>query len=454
MCKKEGCDDRMAQRTVALCNGTYIGIESIYTVVNGRQINIPEKLKYLRAKSRNNELFCPCGCGSNLVLVAGDKNLREQHFRIKDGSFNQNCKVTTEGKSSVNSKIVLKCWLDDKLKSKDIESRVPIHAVDDINRKYEFSFLSRSKKIALSYCYGRANLSDEKLSILKDNSQGIQIIYVVDSMNGGSVGQYPEGLMKIQDKQGYCLLMKADEAYYSKAELEAVFYAQDIDGLWQEVSFAKGLLKDFYINDDGKILYINELLTSKLFKKKSEFLSCIEHEKSRRMEEEKRRDEIFKRIVEQEEHKQAEKVRRMEELKEKHRLEEEKCQIEKRKREEDFKRNMESNFSQQEKQVRDSEGNRWIKCEFCGKIAMEDGFSSYGGIGHINLGTCKECLANNPAVKQRNEEKIKIARGKVNYNPNICPECGGKLCERNGTYGKFMGCSNYPICRYSRKIRQ
>ena len=423
--EKEGCDERMAQRTVALCNGKYIGIESIYTVVNGRQINIPERLKYLRTKSRSNELFCPCGCGSNLVLVAGDRNLREQHFRIKDGSFNQNCKVTTEGKNSVNSKIVLKCWLDDKLKSKDIESRVPIHAVDDINRKYEFSFLSRSKKIAISYCYGRANLSDEKLNILKDNSQGIQIIYVVDSMNGGSVGQYPEGLMKIQEKQGYCLLMKADEAYYSKAELEAVFYAQDIDGLWQEVSLAKGLLKDFYINDDGEILYINELLTSKLSKKKSEFLSCIEHEKSRRIEA----------------------------LKEKHRLEEEKRQIEKRKREEDFKRNMESNFSQQEKPVRDGDGNRWIKCEFCGKIAMEDDFDSRGGIGHINLGTCKECFANNPAVKQKNEEIIKKARGKVKYNPNICPECGGKLCERNGPYGKFMGCSNYPIYRYSRKIR-
>lgn len=423
--EKEGCDERMAQRTVALCNGKYIGIESIYTVVNGRQINIPERLKYLRTKSRSNELFCPCGCGSNLVLVAGDRNLREQHFRIKDGSFNQNCKVTTEGKNSVNSKIVLKCWLDDKLKSKDIESRVTIHAVDDINRKYEFSFLSRSKKIAISYCYGRANLSDEKLNILKDNSQGIQIIYVVDSMNGGSVGQYPEGLMKIQEKQGYCLLMKADEAYYSKAELEAVFYAQDIDGLWQEVSLAKGLLKDFYINDDGEILYINELLTSKLSKKKSEFLSCIEHEKSRRIEA----------------------------LKEKHRLEEEKRQIEKRKREEDFKRNMESNFSQQEKPVRDGDGNRWIKCEFCGKIAMEDDFDSRGGIGHINLGTCKECFANNPAVKQKNEEIIKKARGKVKYNPNICPECGGKLCERNGPYGKFMGCSNYPICRYSRKIR-
>lgn len=97
----------MAQRTVCLCDGNYIGIETIYTVINGQQINIPEKLKELRVKSQNNELFCPCGCGSNLILVAGDRNLRKQHFRLKDGAFNGDCHVVTEGKISVASKIVL-----------------------------------------------------------------------------------------------------------------------------------------------------------------------------------------------------------------------------------------------------------------------------------------------------------------------------------------------------------
>ncbi|MCD8325475.1 MAG: hypothetical protein LUC90_01975 [Lachnospiraceae bacterium] len=66
----------MAQRTVCLCDGKYIGIETIYTVVDGQQINIPQKLHELRIKSRNNQLFCPCGCGSNLILVAGDQNKR------------------------------------------------------------------------------------------------------------------------------------------------------------------------------------------------------------------------------------------------------------------------------------------------------------------------------------------------------------------------------------------
>ena len=71
----------------------------------------------------------------------------------------------------------------------------------------------------------------------------------------------------------------------------------------------------------------------------------------------------------QQQKEEAEKRRK--EFEEKRRIEVERQQEEKRQREEDFKRNMESNFSQQETQVRDAAGNRWIKCEFCGKIAME-----------------------------------------------------------------------------------
>lgn len=455
----------MAQRTVALCKGKIIGIETIYTVVDGRQINIPEKLKELRSKSRNNELFCPCGCGANLILVAGDKNLREQHFRIREGSSDQDCNVIIEGKTSVDSKIVLKCWLDDKLKAADIESRVPIHAVDDINRKYEFSFLSKSRKTALSYCHERVNLSDEKLRILESNSQGIHIIYIVDRKNGGSEGQYPESLMKVQHRQGYCLLLTVDSADYNTAEMKAVFYAQDIDGLWQEVVFAEGLLRDFNINNDGQIIQAGELLSAKLSKAKDIFRSGIEREKVRRVEEEKRRLEKRKRLLEEEECKREEHRKRLEEAeqerkrqaeeaekrKEKQRLEKEQREAEKRQREEDFKRNMESNFSQQETQVRDANGNRWIKCEFCGKIAMESDFSSYGGKGHINLGTCKDCSVSNPEVAQKVEEQT--AKIHIKYAPDICPECGGRLRERSGPYGRFMGCSNFPTCRYSYSIR-
>lgn len=119
-------------------------------------------------------------------------------------------------------------------------------------------------------------------------------------------------------------------------------------------------------------------------------------------------------------------------------------------REEAFKEAVANNFENQEQQIRDADGNRWIKCEFCGKIAMEKEFSSYGGIGKVNLGTCYDCLKNNPAVYEKNEQQMKVV-GKP-YNPNICPDCGGQLKEKNGRFGSFMGCTNYPKCTYTRKI--
>lgn len=34
-----------------------------------------------------------------------------------------------------------------------------------------------------------------------------------------------------------------------------------------------------------------------------------------------------------------------------------------------------------------------------------------------------------------------------------CPKCGGDLILRNGKYGRFYGCSNYPKCTYTNNIR-
>ena len=31
----------------------------------------------------------------------------------------------------------------------------------------------------------------------------------------------------------------------------------------------------------------------------------------------------------------------------------------------------------------------------------------------------------------------------------ICPNCGGKLVERQSRFGTFWGCSNYPHCRFT-----
>ena len=56
--------------------------------------------------------------------------------------------------------------------------------------------------------------------------------------------------------------------------------------------------------------------------------------------------------------------------------------------------------------------------------------------------------------KEQRAEHVEQIRKRVRYNQSqvqkgICPRCGGKLITRNGRYGQFCGCSNYPKCRYT-----
>lgn len=42
-----------------------------------------------------------------------------------------------------------------------------------------------------------------------------------------------------------------------------------------------------------------------------------------------------------------------------------------------------------------------------------------------------------------------IAKKNTLINSGICPRCNGQLVERRSQYGKFLGCSNYPRCRFT-----
>ena len=391
----------MVQRSVCLCDGKYIGIESIFTVIDGKQINIPDKLSALRTRSRKGELFCPCGCGANLILVAGDRNLRAQHFRLKDSARQHECTAETERPHSIYSKIVLKCWLDEKLNVPDVETRVPICLVGDTARKYEFSFVSRTSKLAVSYSCNRANLSDEKMEILRANSSGTRLIYIVDALNSCGNGQYPEALMKVQERQGYCLLLDVEEMEYSTAKLSAVFYAQDCTGLWREIEFAAGALREFSISEYGRLLYQNAPLAALCEWKKSEFEREVQQEKIQREQqmkellerperEQKQRPKRTQTLpVRRPQNTKSERQRAMEKLV--HEKEEAGRRAQKKQREEAFRQTLAEQLNQQETQVIDPDGNRWVKCRYCGRVDKTTAFSSYGGRGSVNLGTCKIC---------------------------------------------------------------
>lgn len=40
-------------------------------------------------------------------------------------------------------------------------------------------------------------------------------------------------------------------------------------------------------------------------------------------------------------------------------------------------------------------------------------------------------------------------RAKISIKQGVCPQCGGQLVLRQGRYGSFYGCSNYPKCKFT-----
>lgn len=462
----------MALRSTCLCDGKLIGIETIFTVVDGMQINIPEKVEALRKRSRNNELFCPCGCGANLILVAGDRNLREQHFRLKDGQSERDCEFVSEGPTSIYSKIVLKCWLDDKLSEADIESRVPICAVDDTNRRYEMTLLAGNRNVAISYCHDRSNLSDEKLDILDGNSAGIHLHYISDIENTGTFLQYPEMMMKVQKRQGYCLFLElayddSQMVSYPKSKLKVIFYCHHDNGSWKELEIVSDLISSFSFDYKGDLLYlgsslrilkdqceqhyINELEQRRLAREKEQEQWRIEQERRQKEAEQRQKEYLAQREQQRALAAEAERKRK------------EQLELERRAKEEREKAIRECTKEKidsiidndQEKPFRDPAGNRWVRCEYCGQIFTEENFVSYGGANHANLGTCKECNRKSgisilPQYAVKADPKVSSKTPK--YDPMICLECGSKMIERNGRFGPFLGCSNYPRCRFTRKV--
>lgn len=70
---------------------------------------------------------------------------------------------------------------------------------------------------------------------------------------------------------------------------------------------------------------------------------------------------------------------------------------------------------------------------------------------HINEQTKNEIVSIILMAKTNSRNKDKALRVNSIKNHNIsCPNCGGNLIERNGKYGFFLGCNNFPRCKYTR----
>lgn len=66
---------------------------------------------------------------------------------------------------------------------------------------------------------------------------------------------------------------------------------------------------------------------------------------------------------------------------------------------------------------------------------------------------CSQLTSLNVNNKVNRKAHVKTIRNTLNekknlINKNICPKCGGQLVVRNGKYGQFKGCNNYPKCKF------
>ena len=57
------------------------------------------------------------------------------------------------------------------------------------------------------------------------------------------------------------------------------------------------------------------------------------------------------------------------------------------------------------------------------------------------------------ASDMTNREHVQnIKKTQKELSQNICPRCGGELVLRKGSSGSFYGCSNYPKCKFTKKV--
>ena len=70
-------------------------------------------------------------------------------------------------------------------------------------------------------------------------------------------------------------------------------------------------------------------------------------------------------------------------------------------------------------------------------------------IVHINeVLSRRNCREQVSDVEHVNNIKVKQER----VANNLCPYCGKDLVLKDGKYGQFLGCPNYPKCKYTKKI--
>lgn len=91
-----------------------------------------------------------------------------------------------------------------------------------------------------------------------------------------------------------------------------------------------------------------------------------------------------------------------------------------------------------------------LYCEYCISFEYEDGMLCSG---RKRISEIKDFNIPEEQRIKESDDMIDTLKENAFYAGN-CPNCGGKLVERQSTYGKFWGCRNYPHCRFTASVDQ
>jgi len=94
------------------------------------------------------------------------------------------------------------------------------------------------------------------------------------------------------------------------------------------------------------------------------------------------------------------------------------------------------------------ENGRAKVCPQCGKLKNIDDFADK----HLKTGVgrkCNECKAK----KNTRSGSARRSSSQATTSQNKCPKCNSSMVRRTGRYGAFYGCSTYPKCYGTRRIR-
>ena len=87
----------------------------------------------------------------------------------------------------------------------------------------------------------------------------------------------------------------------------------------------------------------------------------------------------------------------------------------------------------------------WVIKKYKTRVFQEQELEQFvEKIRNSNITTRKSRREHVQRIKTKvTDDQAKVAQG-------TCPKCGGNLVGRKGKNGFFLGCSNYPKCRYTR----